>query len=279
MRSHRPGARWLPGWSAAMSFLLVGILAACTRQPVASEKETAIAQLLTIQPETALTLTAWPSPPPILTHPPAATVTPRPLWTAAPAPDVPVSNTPTGTAAIAETAIPSETVAWAAAPVGSNPSPIRLVIPALALDVPVVEVGWDIVEEAGTWKSVWQTAVNAAGHHRDSANPGEAGNVVLSGHHNTKGEVFRQLSEIGQPGAAFGQGDEIVLEAQDGRQYTYTVVQWERLPETGVSAAEWQSYTHYLDPTSEAILTLVTCWPYESNTHRVIVVAELQPSE
>lgn len=279
MRSHRPDAKWPLGLSAVALFLLVGILAACARQPEALEKETAIAQLLTIQPETALTLTAWPSPPPILTHPPAATTTPRPLWTATPLPEAPTPGMPTATAAT-DTAAATQPAAWAPATVGSNPPPARIIIPVLALDEAVVEVSWDIVAEDGLWRSVWQTADDAAGHHRDSANPGEAGNVVISGHHNTKGEVFRLVSEIGQPGVEFGRGDEIVLVAQDGRQYIYTVVEWERLPEAGISEEELQSHTRYLEPASEAILTLVTCWPYENNTHRVVVVAELlQPSE
>ncbi len=162
-------------------------------------------------------------------------------------------------------------------PVGSNPPPIRLIIPSLDLDVPVIEVSWDVLFEAGTWQSRWQTADGAAGHHRNSANPGEAGNVVISGHHNTRGEVFRAVSEIGQPGATFGEGDDIILVAEDGRQYTYRVTQWERFQEEGVSAEERQRHARYLAPTSDPILTLATCWPYESNSHRVVVIAELQP--
>ncbi len=118
--------------------------------------------------------------------------------------------------------------------------------------------------------------MNAAGHHRNSANPGEAGNVVVSGHHNTAGEVFREVSEIGQPGSLLGLEDEIILVAQDGLQYTYRVISWDRFPEEDASEADRVRHARYLDPTEDPILTLVTCWPYESRTHRVVVIAELQ---
>ncbi|WP_343413664.1 hypothetical protein [Candidatus Amarolinea dominans] len=52
----------------------------------------------------------------------------------------------------------------------------------LALDVPVIEVGWRIVTAAdGQRTTEWEIADNAAGHHINSAAPGTAGNVVVSG--------------------------------------------------------------------------------------------------
>jgi LPXTG-site transpeptidase (sortase) family protein len=156
---------------------------------------------------------------------------------------------------------------------------VRIIIPKLEVDAPVIELGWNLVFEEGDWRSEWQTADNAAGHHRNSANPGEAGNVVISGHHNTKGEVFREVSEIGQPGVTFGQGDEIVLVTDNGDQYTYTVFGWERFPYEGALPEERGRHTEYLEQTADPTLTLITCWPYESNTHRVVVIAKLQPTE
>lgn len=248
----------------------IAVLAACTPRSTDPQEEMAVARLLTIQPEIALTLTAWPTLPPLLTRPPTPTAEPRPLWTALP--PIGGSPSPTPTPLSAATGSPGSVPP----PVGSNPPAVRLLIPSLGLDVPVVEVSWDVILEDGSWRSVWQTADGAAGHHRNSANPGEAGNVVISGHHNTRGEVFRQVSEIGLPGAQFGLGDEIILVAADGRQYPYTVVQWDRFPEEGLSEAERRAHARYLDPTGDAILTLVTCWPYEGNSHRVVVVARLK---
>ena len=256
---------------ALSSLLVMGSQAACTSESAQPEEETAVAQVLTIQPEMVLTLTAWPTPPPIVTRPPTPTTAPRPLWTATEQ----FGNPPTP----AETFGPSETSTAVATPppVGSSPRAVQLLIPKLGLDVPVVDVSWEVDLEQGVWHSVWQTAEGAAGHHRNSANPGEAGNVVISGHHNTRGEVFRQVSEIGQPGSVLGQGAGIVLVAQDGRQHTYTIVQWERFQEEGISQRERQDHARYLTSTADPTLTLVTCWPYESNSHRVVVIAKLQP--
>jgi LPXTG-site transpeptidase (sortase) family protein len=152
-----------------------------------------------------------------------------------------------------------------------------LLIPSLEIDAPVVQVSWDLLFRDGAWRTVWQTASDAVGHHRNSANPGEAGNVVLSGHHNTAGEVFREVSEIGLDGARLGEGDELVLVTGDGQHYTYSVVDWERFQESGIAEEERQRHAGYLDQTGEPTLTLVTCWPYESNSHRVVVIARLQP--
>ena len=255
---------------AVVSLLLVGLQAACARQPtdVTEEKTT---NLQTLQPEAIQTLTAWPTAPPIVTLPPTTTPAPQPLWTASPTAAV---TGPAPTARASATAVqPSN---GAVPPVGANPAPTRLLIPVLGLDVPVIEVSWDVVFEDGTWKSVWQTADGAAGHHRSSANPGEAGNIVISGHHNAKGEVFREVSEIGQPGVAFGPGDLVILEAAGGQRHTYQVEQWERFPvEDSITAGERRRQGQFLATGTEPLLTLVTCWPYDSSSHRVIVVARL----
>jgi LPXTG-site transpeptidase (sortase) family protein len=270
MTGRKVGYCWPLVLLALSSLLMIGIQAACAPQSAPPEEENAVAQLLTVQPEMVLTLTAWPTPPPIVTHPPTLTAAPRPLWTAADLFNNPPSPTASGGPAPASTAISTSP------PIGSSSPAVRLLIPRLGLDVSVVEVSWEVVLEQGVWHSVWQTADGAAGHHRDSANPGEAGNVIISGHHNTRGEVFRQVSEIGQPGSTLGRGDEIILVAKDGRQYTYTIVQWEQFQEEGVPEQQRQEHAQYLASTTDPTLTLVTCWPYESNSHRVVVIAELQ---
>jgi len=101
--------------------------------------------------------------------------------------------------------------------------------------------------------------------------------MVVSGHHNTKGEVFRQVSGVGLSGNPFDQGDTIVVVSEDGREFAYRVVRWDRFREEGATAEEALQHARYLEPTQTATLTLVTCWPYESNTHRVIIVAQLIP--
>lgn len=146
-----------------------------------------------------------------------------------------------------------------------------MVIPAIDLDTPVVDVGWDVIERGNRRYTEWQTAENAAGRHINSAKPGEQGNVVLSGHHNTKGEVFRRIAE-----QELSVGEAIYLYDAQGRRHTYEVVEvTEPLPEVGASEAQRLANASYIEPTDDARVTLVTCWPYWTNTHRIVVVAKL----
>ncbi len=75
-----------------------------------------------------------------------------------------------------------EATAEAASPGPAQPLvgtlPTRVVVPKAGIDAPIDEVG--VVQDQGTW--VWQTAWQAAGHHLDSARPGQPGNMVITGH-------------------------------------------------------------------------------------------------
>lgn len=143
---------------------------------------------------------------------------------------------------------------------------MRIIAPAIALDAPVVEVGWYVVERNGQKESVWEAASFAAGHHKNSAVPGQGGNIVISGHHNIEGEVFKRLVEL-KP------GDEVILQTEDGRSFGYRVVETMILPEAGASPEQRRANAQYMAPTAEERLTLITCWPYWTNTHRVVVIA------
>ena len=134
-----------------------------------------------------------------------------------------------------------------------------------------------MVQDESGWRAEWETAEQAAGHLRGTANPGEAGNMVIAGHHNAKGEVFRPLSDVGLPGNALQPGDIVAVVAEDGREYRYQVALWDRFVEEGPSLEEIRQHARYLEPTPTATLTLVTCWPYATNTHRVVIVAHLVP--
>jgi LPXTG-site transpeptidase (sortase) family protein len=147
--------------------------------------------------------------------------------------------------------------------------PTRIVASAINLDARVVPVGWKEIEQDGHKVSVWEVAEYAAGWHKNSALPGQQGNVVLSGHHNIKGEVFRYVVDL-KP------GDAITLYA-DERPYTYTVVSRFVLKDKGEPAAVREQNARWIGPFPDKRLTLVTCWPYTSNTHRVIVVAKPAP--
>ena len=148
---------------------------------------------------------------------------------------------------------------------------MRIRIPAVELDAPVQPMGWRVVGG----HTEWEVPANAAGHHIDSAFPGEAGNVVISGHHNSDGSVFAVISPIGEPSSPLGLGDEIILEDELGRQFVYRISGWRRIPESNASVAERQENASYLLSTETPQLTLITCWPATSNTHRVIIFALL----
>ncbi len=211
-----------------------------------------------------------------------ATVAERPTPTASvkPSPTPLPTNTPTSS--VAGQATSAQNVAQP--PISPTPTPdsppVRLVIPALGIDAPVVEMGWRIVGRGKNRRSEWVIPDYAAGHHINSANPGQAGNVVISGHHNIKGRVFEQISrDIDRKEPRLKPGSEIQLYAADGREYIYRVEQVLLLREVGASEEERRQNAQWMAPTDEPVLTLITCWPFWTNTHRVIVRARLDTSD
>ena len=144
--------------------------------------------------------------------------------------------------------------------------PERLVIPQINLDAPVVSIGLaQVISEDKTYYQ-WQVPPGLkAGWHNTSAPLGETGNTVLNGHHNIHGEVFRDLKNLTA-------GDEIFLYDQN-QVYTYTVSLVEILPERDQPLEVRMKNAEWIGPTEDERITLVTCWPYEDNSHRLVVVA------
>jgi len=164
------------------------------------------------------------------------------------------------------TAVPTDTPTPTPTPVRGKP--VRIVAPSIGLDAAVIEVGWHVETIEGTQMAVWDVADYAAGWHKTSARPGDGGNIVISGHHNILGEVFRYVIDL-QPGA------EVLLYADDREEpYVYKVEEVLLLPEKGQPLEVRRENAAYIEPTAEERLTLVTCWPYENNTHRVIAIAK-----
>lgn len=122
----------------------------------------------------------------------------------------------------------------------------RIIVPAIDVDAPVVE------------GDGWEELKMGAGHHIGSANPGERGNMVISGHNDVYGEIFRDLQDLMI-------GDEVTVYAGDV-PYRYVAVAKRVVEPTEVSV---------LGPTPNAIVTLITCYPYLIDTHRLVVIAEL----
>ncbi len=176
--------------------------------------------------------------PPSASQPPPPTLTPRPTLLPTPTSPPPAIDPPT-----------------------------RIVAPAIELDARIVPMGWEIVDHDGTMVSEWVVPENAAGWHLNSALPGHAENVVLSGHHNIKGKVFRYVVDLNP-------GDEVTLYVGD-TPYTYLVAEKYILKEAGMPLSTRKKNAQWIMPSGDERLTLVTCWPYEwpGNSHRVIVVA------
>jgi len=145
-------------------------------------------------------------------------------------------------------------------------TPTRLVIPAIGLDAPVEPVGWLVENTNGQPANVMDTPNHfAAGWLKTSAAVGVAGNTVLDGHHNIYGKVFKDLVNIQV-------GNTITLYAA-GQERTYRVAQKLILAEAGQPLKVRQANAQYIAPTLDEQLTLVTCWPPNGNTHRLIIVA------
>lgn len=153
----------------------------------------------------------------------------------------------------------------AAAAIGDIP--VRILIPAIGLDAPIVSAGISLVRLQSEMFYQWDAPdFFAAGWDGNSARLGAGGNTVLIGHHNIDGEVFRDLHLL-QPGAVvavFGQGGD----------HSYRVTKVLILKEKYQDLATRLANAIYIEPTKDERLTLVTCWPYVSNTHRLIVIAE-----
>jgi sortase A len=150
------------------------------------------------------------------------------------------------------------------APLSEIPS--RLVIPMINLDAPILSVAPEIVKIGGVEFQQWLSPDEfAAGWHETSARLGEVGNTVLNGHHNINGEVFRRLVELVE-------GDKINV-FSDQHLFTYQITNKMILPEMYEPLEVRVKNAQWIMPSQDERLTLITCWPYESNTHRLIIVA------
>lgn len=143
--------------------------------------------------------------------------------------------------------------------------PIRIEIPVLGIESQVVAVGWHTENISESHKVLWHTPGEAAGFLVSSSAPGQGGNAVFYGHHNIHGNVFRGLDKLLAGDAVRVVNSISVLE--------YKVESVELFPERDVSAAEKLAHLDFFASTSREQLTILTCWPFETNTHRVVVVA------
>jgi len=143
---------------------------------------------------------------------------------------------------------------------------IRIIIPKIGVNAKIIEISIIQTGSGENTRYLWETPAYAVGHHEGSADPGEPGNIVLSGHNNTLGEVFRDLNQL-EP------GDEIYLYTLD-KEFKYVVQAKDLVLAVGASEADRARHAAYVARTPDETLTLVSCWPYATYTHRIYVVAK-----
>jgi sortase A len=187
-------------------------------------------------------------------EPPPAPAQPAPAPTALPA--TPEAVAPPEPAPEPEAVATPEPAQPAPEPL--LPPTDRIAIPRIALDAKVIDVG---LRQGGEM----DTAAFAAGRLSFSAQAGEVGNAVIAGHNDIDGEVFRRLPEL-RP------GDDLLLYRGDAA-YRYVVVVRAIVRESGASAQQRYENAKWMEPTEGPTTTLISCYPYRVDTHRVIVHA------
>ena len=132
-------------------------------------------------------------------------------------------------------------------PTSAPDQAIRIQIPAINIDAPIVQ------------GDGWEQLKKGVGQNVSSVNPGQNGNVILSAHNDVYGELFRFLDKL-QP------GDQVILYSQQ-RQYVYVVDRTALVEPTAVEV---------MASTGNPTVTLISCYPYLVDDQRIVVFARLQ---
>lgn len=138
----------------------------------------------------------------------------------------------------------------------------QIQVPAIGVRAPVRPVGW----EAQSINDLpqWDNPEAEVGWVVSSALPGDDSAIILYGHNNIHSSVFKRLADLKA-------GDTIRLETGAGA-WQYRVQSVEIVAVSG-SDEDQAAYWRVFEPQSEASLVLLSCWPPDNNTHRVIVTA------
>jgi sortase A len=180
------------------------------------------------------------------------TLTPTPLIEAVVLPSGHTPPTSPGGAQPNEAEIPEhlrplvQSLANIPVPTPGPQQAIRIQIPALGIDAPIVQ------------GDGWEQLKKGVGQHVGTANPGENGNVVLSAHNDIFGEIFRDLDRLKS-------GDEIIIYTNQ-QPFTFLVTDTEVVDPTQVEV---------MDPTTQPTVTLISCYPYMVDDQRIVVTARI----
>jgi sortase A len=132
-------------------------------------------------------------------------------------------------------------------PTAAPDQAVRIQIPALNLDAPIVQ------------GDGWEQLKKGVGQYVGSPDPGQDGNVVLSAHNDVYGELFRYLDRLVP-------GDQVIISTQQ-RQYTYIVDRTVLVEPTAVEV---------MASSGSPTVTLISCYPYLVDKQRIVVFARLQ---
>ena len=181
------------------------------------------------------------------------TLTPTPLYRAVILPSGHTPPTSANGAQYNEAEIPEhlrpvmQAFASLPLPTPSALQAIRLQIPAIDLDAPVVQ------------GDGWEQLKKGVGQHPFTPDPGQPGNIVLSAHNDVFGELFRDLDQL-KP------GDTIIL-FSPVTQYVYIVTGTQIVTPTQVDV---------MNSGGGSTITLISCYPYMVDNKRIVVSAILQ---
>lgn len=137
-------------------------------------------------------------------------------------------------------------------PVVNRPEPTsetarELIIPALNIQQTIIQ------------GSDWEALRLGVGQVLNGALPGDSvGNVVLAAHNDIYGSLFEHLDQLVA-------GDTFQIRT-DTRTYTYEITHWEIVEPTAVEVMDTVP--------GQATATLISCYPYRVNSHRIVVFAQ-----
>ena len=122
----------------------------------------------------------------------------------------------------------------------------RIVIPSIGVDAPIGE-GID-----------WEALKYKVGHYPGTAQPGQRGNMVLAAHNDIYGEIFRYLPDVPV-------GEVITIYGGEAT-FTYRITDRKIITPDQVEV---------MLPTTGPTTTLISCYPYLIDTHRIVLFGEL----
>lgn len=145
-------------------------------------------------------------------------------------------------------------------------NPDRIIIEKIKLDAPIKVAESANVTIGG--KEVLQYLVPeeyAVGWHEGTAPLGVVGNTVLSGHHNAYGKVFEHLIDVKV-------GDTLKILSGE-KEFEYVIANKMILPEKDRPISVRLDNGRWILPSKDERVTLITCWPEHTNSHRLVLVA------